>query len=115
MTGERMKVFRATRKKQGMPHTGESPYGFRIVGPKGKRRYEPFPEQRTLGRRMLSWRNQTKPWSYEQIMRHLRDNGVVHPETGRPFSIMTVHRWCQWEQELQEREAKGEGKLPLPV
>jgi DNA invertase Pin-like site-specific DNA recombinase len=52
----------AQRKSQGRPNSGKSPYGFKLIGPRGNRRYAPDPFTRRIGQWVVRWRLAGKTW-----------------------------------------------------
>jgi hypothetical protein len=52
---ERAAEGNATRRARGLATTGSAPYGFRLIGPKGRRRLVPDEHVRNVGRHIVSW------------------------------------------------------------
>jgi DNA invertase Pin-like site-specific DNA recombinase len=104
-TGERVGVVMAERKLRGLPGPGRyPPYGFTRVGPPGKRRYRPCPEQRAVGRKIVEWLR--AGWSLDQVHRHLLAQGVRNPNTDAAIGRASVWRWYVGEVQLQEAEER---------
>lgn len=101
---DRMKLFNAKRKKMGLPYSGFAPHGFKIVGPKGARRFQPFPELRAFAQMLVAWREQG--CTLHAIRDQLARQDIVHPGTGRLPSVGTIWLMIGREISLQKREAK---------
>lgn len=106
MIGERMRHFVAQRKREGRPHSPLAPYGFKIVGPKGRREYAECPESRAVGKLLLKWK--MGGWTLNEITRHARKVNLVIPSTGRTPSLVTVHNYIKGEIALQLKEKSHE-------
>jgi len=102
MVRERMKAFQAQRRREGRPINQKAPYGYKVVGQKGNRRFEPDAALRTIGARFLDWH--LRGWTYPQIVKHCEENGIVLPHTGRPPVLSVVFTMVKKEAALQAEE-----------
>jgi DNA invertase Pin-like site-specific DNA recombinase len=92
----------ARRRMRGLPLNGTPGYGFRLVGPKGKRRPVPDPYARAVGAKIVEWK--LKGWTFEAIYWHLRKHQVTR-RGGRAWSLTGIRRAFEGERALQAREA----------
>lgn len=102
MVRERMKAFQAQRRREGRPINQKAPYGYKVVGQKGNRRFEPDAALRAIGGRFLDWH--LRGWTYPQIVKHCEENGIVLPHTGRPPVLSVVFTMVKKEAALQAEE-----------
>jgi DNA invertase Pin-like site-specific DNA recombinase len=103
LIGERVRNWWSSRKARGVPAAGRyPPYGVRRVGRKGSRKYEPFPEQRALGARIVEWID--AGWSTDQVYAHLCREGITNPNTGEEVGRSMIQRYYRWETEARRED-----------
>lgn len=113
MISERVKHWYNTRKSLGMPAARCPPYGYKIVRREsdGKREFQPYPEVRAIGKKIVKWFDQG--WTIDEIYRHMVESGIVHPDTGLPLGRTTIHTWARRERLMQQLE-KGRWGIANP-
>lgn len=102
--GERVRRNKARDRRMGRP-TGRPPYGFKSIGPKGRRKLVPDEKAREVGRLVLALKEQGL--SMERIFWHLFFKGVRRDDDTE-YPPSTLWRMCQAEACLQAAE-KAEG------
>lgn len=108
MTSERLRDWWASRRARGLPAGGRyPPYGFRRVGGKSSRRYEPWPEQRALGARIVQMMD--GGYTLDQVYGHLAALGCENPNTGALIGRAAVWRYYVWEKRALAVEAAPAG------
>jgi DNA invertase Pin-like site-specific DNA recombinase len=110
MVSERMQAHWALRRSQGLPVGGRAPYGYKKVGPRGRMQLVRDGEVRLIGARIVEWAG--AGWSFAQITKHLKENGVLHPLTARPFEEQIVVKWYHKERALRLAEEQATKKVP---
>jgi DNA invertase Pin-like site-specific DNA recombinase len=86
---ERMADSIAYRRSQGRPAGGSPPYGFKITGPLGKRRFLPDPDSRRIGRHVVRYRQRGYTW-VEIYWGLVRDS--IRTRRGKEWSIGALRR-----------------------
>lgn len=101
---ERTKAVMRHRKLAGMP-VGRPPYGFRCVGPKGKRTLTEDKKARDMGKLIVKWK--MSGFSWEEIYFHLLKHCALNPRAksgSREWSIGAIRRAFAGECRLLARE-----------
>ncbi len=98
---ERMIESNEARRRKGLPVNQKCKYGFKLVGPKGKRHYAPDPYQRAIGAKILKWH--LDGWTRTAIYLHLFKHRVMN-EWGREWSEKGVRKAIEGEMRLQQEE-----------
>lgn len=101
---ERCREVQAQRKRTGLP-VGRPPYGFRMVGERGKRRLVHDPTLREVGRVCLEWNR--NGWSLSRIWAHLLEQRVRRGPKALEYSRAGIARMVKAEAILQAVEAAG--------
>jgi DNA invertase Pin-like site-specific DNA recombinase len=104
---ERIKDAAAQRRREGRPVCGEAPYGQKIVGPAGKRRFVPDTYTRRIGAKILAWH--LAGWSREAIYIHMLNNRIK-TRLGKEWSEKAIRRAIESELRLQQEELKSGDK-----
>jgi DNA invertase Pin-like site-specific DNA recombinase len=86
---EQMKLSIARRKANGRAGSGAPPYGYKIVGKRGKRRYALCPFTRRIGKWVVEWRLAGKTW--DELYWGLIRQGVRNKK-GREWSRSVLRR-----------------------
>lgn len=99
----RLRETQAERRLQGLLVNGCAGYGFKLIGPQGRRRKVPAPREREVMRLILEWRQGGKTW--RQIWRYLLENRVRNLK-GKEWSLSRIRR--AYEAELALRASDGD-------
>lgn len=83
---ERIRDAQVLRARLGLA-IGSPPYGFRNVGPFGRRRRVPDENQRALGKKIVEWKQ--KGYSWEDLYWHLRRSGIKN-RAGQELTISAI-------------------------
>ncbi len=102
---ERMLEFNRKRQDQGKPGGGLPLYGWRFVGQKPNKRYEPCLYTRKLGLRIVGWVE--AGWTYDRIYFHLIEQRVKKPpDWSLEYSRRTIWTMYHFEKILSAIEAE---------
>jgi DNA invertase Pin-like site-specific DNA recombinase len=116
---ERVKETIRSRRMRGMAVGGTPPYGFKHVGPVGRKRVVPYPEIRELGSLIVRWKEQSYSW--EEIAVNLLRHQVKHPRTGAEVGekmargFYAKERALRAYEEKQRLEAAGEPAADVEI
>jgi site-specific DNA recombinase len=105
-TSERMLETYARRKKHGRP-VGRAPYGFRLAGRFGQRRFVPDPKTREVGAKIVEWID--RGWSADAVYFHLLETRQ-RTAKGKEWSRGAIQRAYRGEVQLRRREAAEAAK-----
>lgn len=102
MISERMKAVHRHKRRLGKLH-GTNPYGYmkKVTGG-GRKKYVPDLVTRALISKFISWYEQG--WTYAQIFKHVEEQDIDNPYTGKPYTYGTVRDHMLAELELRKKE-----------
>jgi putative DNA-invertase from lambdoid prophage Rac len=106
---ERVRLVCNDLKAKGYYVVGGVPYGFKIVGPRGRRKLAIDNLQREMARKFIEWRQQG--WDYPTIWRHCWKSGIRWG--GKEIKLQRIQKWVKSELALQDQEKRGLRPRPL--
>lgn len=110
---ERTKEGLARRKRQNLAHSRFPGYGFKY-----EKRYNPEekkymkvrvsdPDERAVMRKIVQWRIQENPYTWDEIREHLNYNLKLKTKDGKEWDLNRIRRACKAELMLQLREQRA--------
>src|SRR5262245_9241031 len=85
---ERAQLAALQKRRQGRALNGYAGYGYKLVGPRGRRRKVPDPPEQRVIADIVRWR--TEGYTWEAIYFHLLSNRVRH--RGKEWSLARIRR-----------------------
>jgi hypothetical protein len=111
----RAREAKAGARLAGKPVNGQCPLGFKLIGPRGRRRRVPDLKERRQMAAILRYRLEGCTW--DEIYFHFLQHKVKVKKPGkkpREWSRTRLQRALLAELQLQMQEARGQGNAPHP-
>jgi DNA invertase Pin-like site-specific DNA recombinase len=104
---ERQAESIAQRRAEGRPTQGNPPYGLKITGPRGDKRFVTDTFNRNIGSHIVRWVD--AGWTFEQVYFHmLREK--IKTRRGKEWGLNPIRRAYKGEKKLRLQEAAKNGE-----